>query len=213
VSQTTTNVARAAVKPRGSAFASMPRSLRWALVFGLFVAAYFFAVEPAIDKMNAWDAESDQWPSALKNYAKEEAELRAATEAVKLGERQFGDVSPPGQPGKRADEFRDAVNEVLNKHGVTQRTVVDRTGTLQTGPLVDHVKGVARIEKQMSDITFQATPEIFAAVLADFERSPSITNIGRVTVRQSDGKDKVDRLLRITMTVETWMQNAVTKAQ
>lgn len=196
-----------------SGFSQLPRAVRWVVVFGVFVLAYFFAVEPAIDQMNKWNAQSDVLTAALKNYGKQEAELRAASDAIKLGQRQFGDVALPGDPRTRPDEFRDAISRILDARGVAQRTISARSGAFTQGPLVDHVKGVSRVEKQIADVSFLATPEIFAAVLADLEREKFVTSVRRAQVRQSDGKEKVDRLLRVSLELETWTMSKVEKAK
>lgn len=196
-----------------SAFAQLPRAVRWAIVFGIFVLAYFFAIEPAIDRMNKWNAQSDVLTAALKNYGKQEAELRAASDAIKLGQRQFGEVALPGDPRTRPDEFRDAISRILDARGVAQRTISARSGSFTQGPLVDHVKGVSRVEKQIADVSFLATPETFAAVLADLEREKFVTSVRRAQVRQSEGKEKVDRLLRVSLELETWTMSKVEKAK
>ncbi len=206
----------AASQPGGkpsSSFSQLPRAVRWALVFGVFVLAYFLAIEPAIDQMNKWNAQSDVLTEALKNYGKQEAELRAASDAIKLGQRQFGEVALPGDPRKRPDEFRDAISLILDARGVDQRTISARSGSFTQGPLVDHVKGVSRVEKQIADVSFLSTPETFAAVLADLEREKFVTSVRRAQVRQSEGKEKVDRLLRVSLELETWTMSKVEKAK
>lgn len=199
--------------PKPSGFAGLPRAARWGIVFGAFVLAYFFAIEPAIDRMNKWNAQSDVLTAALKNYGAQEAELRAASDAIKLGQRQFGDVALPGDARARADEFRDAISRILDARGVDQRTISARSGSFTQGPLVDHVKGVSRVEKQIADVSFLATPETLAGVLADLERERFVTSVRRVSVRQSEGKDKVDRLLRVALELETWTMSKVEKAK
>lgn len=196
-----------------SAFSQMPRVVRWAIVFGLFVAAYFFAIEPAIDRMNKWNAQSDALTSALKNYGTQEAELRAASEATRLGQRQFGEVALPGDARERADQFRDAINKILDARGVDQRTISSSNTSLTQGPLVDHVKGVSRVEIQIAELAFVSTPETIAAVLADLEREKYVTSIRRVLIQQGVGKEKVDRLLRVSMKLETWTMSKVEKAK
>ncbi len=196
-----------------SSISQLPRAVRWALVFGVFVLAYFFAIEPAIDQMNKWNAQSDVLTEALKNYGKQEAELRAASDAIKLGQRQFGEVALPGDPRTRPDEFRDAISRILDARGVDQRTISARSGSFTQGPLVDHVKGVSRVEKQIADVSFLSTPETFAAVLADLEREKFVTSVRRAQVRQSEGKEKVDRLLRVSLELETWTMSKVEKAK
>jgi hypothetical protein len=206
----------AASQPGGkpsSSFSQLPRAVRWALVFGVFVLAYFLAIEPAIDQMNKWNAQSDVLTEALKNYGKQEAELRAASDAIKLGQRQFGEVALPGDPRTRPDEFRDAISRILDARGVDQRTISARSGSFTQGPLVDHVKGVSRVEKQIADVSFLSTPETFAAVLADLEREKFVTSVRRAQVRQSEGKEKVDRLLRVSLELETWTMSKVEKAK
>jgi hypothetical protein len=58
----------------------------------------------------------------------------------------------------------------------------------------------------MRDIQFSAPPEVAGAVLADLERLPVLSTISRLQVRTADGKDKEARQVRVTMTVETWLQ-------
>jgi hypothetical protein len=205
------NVDARQANAKASGFSKLPFLVRFFIACGVFVLAYFFAIEPAIDRMNAWNAQSDVLTAALKNYGKQEAELRAASDAIRLGQRQFGEVALPGDPRTRPDEFRDAISRILDARGVEQRTISARSGSFTQGPLVDHVKGVSRVEKQIADVSFLATPETFAGVLADLEREKFVTSVRRAQVRQSEGKEKVDRLLRVSLELETWTMSKVEK--
>jgi hypothetical protein len=69
------------------------------------------------------------------------------------------------------------------------------------------------VEKQIADVSFLSTPETFAAVLADHEREKFVTSVRRAQVRQSEGKEKVDRLLRVSLELETWTMSKVEKAK
>jgi hypothetical protein len=58
----------------------------------------------------------------------------------------------------------------------------------------------------MRDIQFAADPDAAAAILADLERNPIVSTISRLQVRQADGRDRNAKMVRVTMTVETWLQ-------
>ena len=80
------------------------------------------------------------------------------------------------------------------------------TAPLGGGPLTAKIGSDFRVDRMMRDIQFSAPPEVASAVLADLERLPVMSTISRLQIRTADGKDKETRQVRVTMTVETWLQ-------
>lgn len=187
-------------------WASMPRSMRWALLGALGIGSYFAVVEPVIDRVRTLSGKAADAERRLRDYAGKEARLRAADESVRLGEQQFGALELPGDPEQRPLAFGRAVDEIVRKHGVSDVTSTTRTQPLSTGELTKFVdKDQTRVERSIKELTFLATPEALGAILADLEREPLVTTISRVEARQSEGNDKVERLLRVRIATESWL--------
>jgi hypothetical protein len=180
--------------------------MQWALLGLAGIAGYFLAAEPVIDRVRALSGKASDAERRLRDYAEKEARLRAADESVRLGEQQFGVVELPGDPEQRPLAFGKAVDEVVRKHGVSNVTSTTRTQPMSTGELTKFVeKEQTRVERSIKELTFLATPEALGAILADLEREPLVTTISRVEARQSEGNDKVERLLRVRIAAESWV--------
>jgi hypothetical protein len=95
----------------------------------------------------------------------------------------------------------------MRRHSIQNVTSGSRNTVLEKGPLVDYFRAgnQQRVEKLVKDLTFLATPEQFAAALADLEREPLVTTISRVGVRQTDGQDRFNRMLRVNIAAESWV--------
>lgn len=186
---------------------SLPVVVKFAVGAALFAGLYFAVIERAIDAINRDAGKSASAESALTEYAKSGGKLRTASETTSRGTRQFGDVSLPGDPQSRPSEFNSAVDAVLSKHSVQNVTSTSRTSPMSNGPLTKYLGTGQRVDRVMKELSFSATPEAFDAVLADLERTPQVAAISRVQVRQGDEREKADRLLKISISLETWTIN------
>jgi hypothetical protein len=187
--------------------AGLPRVAKIALGAGVFAALYFAVVEPAVDAINRDAGRSASSEAALVEYARSGGKLKAAGDTVSRGVREFGEVALPGDAQSRPSEFNSAVDAVLSTHGVEGVTSTSRTAPMGNGPLTRYLGTGQRVDRVMKELSFSATPEAFHAVLADLERTPLVASISRVQVRQGDDREKADRLLKVSLSLETWTMN------
>lgn len=184
---------------------SLPRSALLLLGLGLFLGLYFFIFEPMIDSTNRAMAAAESKSALIATYSKTAASLEDAASTVATGMKRLGIVEMPGDPEKRPLEFNQAVDEILRRHAVRESTSNSRTSPLGAGPLGARVGTEYRVDRLQRDVQFTADPDIAVAVIADLERTPIVSTVSRLQIRQADGKDKGTKLVRVTMTVESWL--------
>jgi hypothetical protein len=188
-------------------FGALPRAFQWAIYGLLAIAAYFGVVEPVLNRTGEMGGRASALEASLRTYAASKGKLDAAVSATRAGERQFGELALPADASKRSTEFSSALDEIMRRHNIENVTSGSRNTVLEKGPLVDYYRAgnQQRVEKLVKDLTFMATPEQFAAALADMEREPLVTTISRVNVRQTDGQDRFNRMLRVNIAAESWV--------
>jgi hypothetical protein len=184
---------------------SLPLATLLLIGLGAFLAIYFFIAEPIIDSTNRALAGAESKSALIATYSKTAAALEEAASTVATGMKRFGNIEMPGDPEKRPLEFNQAVDDILRRHSVRESTSNSRTSPLGAGPLNARVGSEFRVDRLQRDIQFTADPDIAAAVIADLERAAIVATISRLQIRQADGKDKGTKLVRVTMTVETWL--------
>lgn len=187
-------------------FRSMSLAMRLALGFGVFLVVYFMVIEPVVDATSRRLSACESKAALIATYSKTAQALATAADVRKQGFKKFGAVELPGDPEKRPLEFNQQVDAVLKQHDVRESTSTSRTAPLGGGPLAAKIGSDFRVDRMMRDIQFSAPPEVASAVLADLERLPVLSTISRLQIRTADGKDKEARQVRVTMTVETWLQ-------
>ena len=186
-------------------FRAQPRAVRWGLVGGAVIVAYFAVVEPVMDRINAWNAAAATRESALASYVRSGPRLKTSGETVALGRREFGEVALPGEAQSRSVLFSEAIDDILRRHTIAELSTTPGKGSLGVGPLTRHLGDQYRVERVTKDLKFLATPEEAVSLLADLEREPLVATIPRVQVRQADGRQRADRMVDVTISVETWV--------
>lgn len=186
-------------------WSTLPRSARWLTVAAAAIVAYFAAIEPALDLHGKLRQRADAKAAILANFRKAESRLRSAEAEVTLGVGRYGVVEFPGDQQQVSVAFNKAVDEVLSKHGVREQTSTSRVQSMGAGAMSKAVGQDFRVERLVRDIQFQSEPEVVSAVLADLERSGIVSNVPRVQLRQGENKDKTSRLVRTSLSVESWV--------
>ncbi len=184
---------------------TLPLATRLLVGLGLFLVMYFLVFEPMIDSTNRALAAAESKSALIATYSKTAASLESAASTVATGMKRFGHIEMPGDAEKRPLEFNQAVDEILRRNSVRESTSNSRTSPLGAGPLGARVGTEFRVDRLQRDIQFTADPDLAAAVIADLERTPIVSTISRLQIRQADGKDKGTKMVRVTMTVETWL--------
>lgn len=193
------------VNPARARWAALPRPIQWAIIAAAVAGLYFFAVEPLLDSMNRALAGAQSKAAVVANYSKTAAAMQQAAETVASGVKKFGNIDMPGDPEKRPLEFNQSIDEVLKRHEVRESTSTSRTIPLASGPLVTRVGAEYRVDRLQRDLQFTADPDIAAMVIADLERLTSLSTISRLQIRQADGKEKSAKVVRVTLTAESWL--------
>lgn len=183
-------------------FRDLPRAARWGICAGAIVLAYFVAIEPIIDGINATNAKAEDREGALITLARDP--ISSQSSELALGVKKFGAVELPGEPEIRSVAFNRRVVEILAKHKIKDSSTT-RLMPLGAGPLKDAYGEANRIDRQVREIQFDATPEDIAAVVADLESAPEVAAISRVQLRRGDQQDSAARLLKATISVEAWV--------
>ena len=183
-------------------FRALPRSARWGIWAGALILSYFLVVERVIDSINATNAKADDREGALIALARDP--ISSQSSDLALGIKKFGAVELPGDPETRSVAFNRRVVEVLAKHKIKDSSTT-RTMPIGNGPLKTAYGDANRIDRQVREIQFDATPESIAAVIADLESAPEVAAISRVQLRRGDQQDSAARLLKATISVEAWV--------
>jgi hypothetical protein len=180
----------------------LPRAARWGLFAGVVILAYFVVVEPIVDSINATNAKAEDREGALFALARDPISSQSSEFALLV--KKFGTVELPGDPETRPVAFNRRVVEILGKHKIKDSSTT-RIMPLGAGPLKDAYGETNRIDRQVREIQFDATPEDIAAVIAELESAPEVAAISRVQLRRGDQQDSAARLLKATISVEAWV--------
>lgn len=183
---------------------TMPRAMRWAVIALVAMGAYFAAVEPALAAMSKWSSRADGKQAQLDKYHSGRAARKEADAAAALGVTRFGLVEAPGDATQRSLAFNRKVAEVLEKNGIQRPTTSSRQVPVSNNSALARQMGNDfRVERLVSDVSFDAEPEQIAKVVAELEKTPEISTVSRVQIRQIAG-DSNGRLVRATLAVEAW---------
>lgn len=197
-------------------FAALPRAARWLVLGGVAIAAYFAVVEPVLDATAKLDAAYALKLARLEAAARDHATDSSVESDVKLGVQRYGLVSMPGAPKDRSEAVNRRIAQVLMAHSVRDVTTTVKETPLsgntlarELGPSGDG--GVElRVDRLVTELQFEASPEAVAAVVADLERSPEITTVSRVQLRKaaagggSGSKSSSSRLVKAVVAAEAW---------
>lgn len=199
-------------------FSTLPRAMKWLIVFALFTAVYFAVVEPALDQANQLNTTADRLALGLK----QEREWLSpdSSKGQQLADRRklFGDPLLPGDPANRPEAIHRAVDKILAKNGVTGKvTKTERRIPFRGEELVNllgsSIQGTA--ERVVLDLAFEASPEAVTAIITQLEQAPEVALVGRVELRRTDaGRDpksgapvSAARTLKVTISPEAWVVN------
>lgn len=162
-------------------FRSLPRSARWLITAAAGFVVYFLVIEPLLDRTNAYDAQADAVESNLRRAASLSDENSEDGRIVANGMRTFGLPHLPDAAAARPEAIQRVVDRILEDHAVTSRTKTERNATL-TGDRARELAGDARIERYVIEVSFEASQEAVAAIVADLERAPGVSAVSRVKI-------------------------------
>ncbi|MBL8760969.1 MAG: hypothetical protein JNL50_06660 [Phycisphaerae bacterium] len=187
-------------------FNSMPRAARWLVAFGALLAAYFFAIEPALDSTLRLGGSADALEARLRGASSSDQGFIAATAQVESGVQRFGNINLPAESTAGSEAFNRRVAEVLKSRGVRDSTATDREVPVASGPLIQaYASDSMRLDRLVKDVQFEASPDTLAKVIADLEQSPEIVAVSRVQITKlQSGRGVPAGTVRANITAEAW---------
>lgn len=189
----------------GHIWQRLPRVARWGVSAALSIGLYFIGMEPTVDQMAKYTSRADADATVLSQYASGGESLKNAARALSVGVRQFGEVKFPADPEQTALELNRTVDEILRKHGIEGVTTTSRVSSMgNKGPFATKMSTTHNVERVIKQVDFEAMPEPAFAVLADLEKSPLVTTISTVQIRQADARDRRNRNVVLSLTIEAW---------
>lgn len=162
-------------------FRALPRAARWAILAGIAFGAYFLVIEPLLDRTNRFDARADAIEDNLRRAGRLADQDSDEGRLVINGMQAFGRPQPPNAASARPEAVQRVVDQVLESHGVANRTKTERSSTI-TGDRARALAADGRLERSIIEVSFEAPQEVVAAIIADLERSPGISSISRVKI-------------------------------
>lgn len=189
-------------------YRALPRAVRWAVIAGLAFVGYFVVVEPILEKRAAFEVKADEKAKQLAAARSGTGDAEVAETDLKTGVTRFGLPQLPGPPAERADALTRCIATVLQTHGVRDHTSTVKETPLSSGALSSAFGADYRVDRLITELQFDASPEVFMGVLADLERSPEVAAVSRVQLRKSTpapgAKSSSSRLVRASIAVEAW---------
>lgn len=208
-------------------FAAMPRAARWLILGGVGIGAYFALVEPVLDATAKLNAACASRLARLETAARDHPTDSSVESDVKLGVQRYGLVSMPGAPKDRSEALNRRIAQVLMAHSVRDVTTTVKETPLSGNALARELSaggsgGAAsaesgsdiRVDRLVTELQFEASPETVAAVVADLEKSPEIATVSRLQVRKAvasggggggnGSKGSSSRLVKAVIAAEAW---------
>lgn len=183
----------------------MPRALRWAVLAGFGIGAYFGAVEPALGMMARWNSRADVKESDLTKFDNERRSRQEMDDKATLGVSRFGIVEAPGEAGERSQAFNQKVSSILVANGAKKSTTNAREVSLPSNSVLVRDMGPDyTVQRLVSDIQFDGEPEQVAKIIAEMESAPEIASVSRVDIKQISGETEGGRLVHAMISVEAW---------
>jgi len=189
-------------------FRAIPRAARWAIAAGAAFAAYFLIVEPVLDSRTALTVRGDDKAKQLAAARSGSADAESAETDLRTGIARFGVPELPGPPIERSEALTRRIASVLQSHGIRDHTSTVKESPLSSTSLAGVFGAEYRVDRLITELQFDASPETFMGILADLERSPEVAAVSRVALRKSapaaGSRSSSSRSLKATIAVEAW---------
>lgn len=183
-------------------FMALPRAARWGLVAAALTGLYFLAEWAIIDPTNRMNAEADAAAVTVERAVDQASRRADADSTIALAVSKFGEVALPGDFQTVTADLDNAVQEVFKGRGIEP----GRSNKRKPAPLGrDVMAGVLPANKEAQrlgiEVTFECAQELVGALIADLERSPSITTVSEINIKTLADKGKV----QATIVPEAWI--------
>lgn len=198
-------------------FRNLPRAARWGVLAGLVIVGYFLVVEPVLDRTNHYAARADATENSLRRAANLLSGDSDDGQAVRVGTANFGSPQSPTGGAIRPEAIQRAVDEVLEDHGITNRTKTERRSDL-TGDKARALAPDGKIVRLIVEVSFEADQAVVARIIADLERSPVVSAVSRIKIDRTavggrfveDSGEGSSGKVRATISAESWVYSRST---
>lgn len=183
--------------------------MKWAVLALAGIGAYFVIERWWLDVLSDLDRQATAREAELASLRSRANVSSGAGAEVAAGVARYGVVREPVDAQTGANSISKRLGQVLGERGVKQYTATTRApALLPSGPL-SPAGAIDRVERLVTDVQFEASPETFTAVLADLEQSPEVSSVSRVQVQRggSAGPNANARIVRVNLSVETWVKS------
>lgn len=194
---------------------SLPRAGRWMVWTVGLVVGYFGVVEPILELTAASKASADALAAGI---AREQALTSQDSEQGRIlenGRRSFGEPYLPEDPANKPESLHKAVDQILQKHSIGDRTKNERHIRIagdEATQLLGALAATSTIERLILDITFEAAPDVVAAILAELEQAKEVASISRIEIRRLDvgvrgasAPSSGAKVVKATISPEAWV--------
>ncbi len=184
---------------------ALPRAMKWAVLAGIGIFAYFLAVEPMLGLYERAVARGNADLVQLERLQARERELTQAQTLIALGVTRYGDAALRTEVDSGSVYQR--LDSIFEAHGVRGYTIDSPRREQLEREIVSAIERVdpeADPQRQVFTVRFTASPEEVYRVLADLETAPEITAISSVNLRRRDVGSDGARQLEAVLTPEVW---------
>lgn len=183
-------------------FHSLPRAARWGVTAALGVGVYFGVVEPLVDLTNRLNAEADVARLTIDRAVEQAARRKDADSTTSLSVSRFGQVELPAEFQVVSRDLDRAIDSAFEGREVSgKRTSKRRPAPLGRDAMAGALPAGREVQRISAEMTFEASQETVAKVLADLERSPIITQVSDINLRLIPDKKRV----QATLVPEAWV--------
>lgn len=197
---------------------ALPRAGKWLTWLVAVIVAYFGVIEPSLVATQAARARADALAAGLE---KERALTSADSDQGRIlesGRRSFGEPMLPEDALNKPEALHTLVDRILETHRVSSRVKNERRIRIagdEAIKLLGPLAGSSAVERLILEVSFEASPEVVSAVLADLEKAKEVATIGRIDIRrqESGGRGSApasgSKILKATISPESWVLTRV----
>lgn len=183
-------------------FGSLPRSARWGAFAVAGALAYFSVVEPIMDRTNEWNSDADVSKLGIDKAVEQAGRRSEADNTMALNISQYGEVLLPGEFQVVSKDLDVVVDAAMKSRGLSgYRTNKRKPTPLGRDVMSSVVPANKSVQRIGVEVTFEATQEQVASIVAELEKSSNITLISEVNLKVGSDKKKV----QATLVPEAWI--------
>lgn len=178
-------------------YRQLPRAMKWLVWLVIGMVLYFAIIEPAVKTMADLRDKADTALAEIQKYSKSDQMNR---DMIADGHKKWGNVLPPGDDQTRVFQAREAIIELLGKHGLTSDrvSVTERSSTKLK--MTDGAASSVEYSRGPIEVKFSAKPHIAMQVIGELEMVPSIARVATVRIRRQTDKAEVE----VTLVADAW---------